>query len=114
VISRSKSTSALDDLVEGFADGQNRLSRIQQAAGVFAEAEFFAAAHHAEAGDIAEFAFFDLNPPGKTAPGSASGTLSPALKFFAPQTIWRGLPLPSSTWQTLSLSAFGCCTKDSI
>src|SRR4051812_43988050 len=44
---------------------------------------------------------------GNVAPGSASGTLSPTLKFFAPQTICLS-PFPSATRQTESLSAFGC------
>src|ERR1039458_9853787 len=44
---------------------------------------------------------------GRLWPGRTSGTLSPALKFWAPQTIWRPV-LPSLTQQTLSLSALGC------
>ena len=44
---------------------------------------------------------------GRVAPGRTSGTLSPALKFCAPQTICRS-PLPSLTRHTVSLSAFGC------
>src|SRR5687767_8952843 len=44
---------------------------------------------------------------GSDAPGKMSGTLSPALKFWAPHTICRS-PLPSLTRQSESLSAFGC------
>src|ERR1035441_591322 len=44
---------------------------------------------------------------GSVLPGKTRGTLSPALKFCAPQTIWRS-PLPSLTRQTVSLSALGC------
>ena len=47
-------------------------------------------------------------PPGMTAPTVASGTLIPAAAFGAPQTICKGCPVPASTWQTRSLSAFGC------
>jgi len=53
-------------------------------------------------------------PPGISVPGSATGTRSPALKFLAPQTIWRSEPSPASTWQTLRRSAFGCFSKDLI
>ena len=53
-------------------------------------------------------------PPGITVPGSATGTRSPALKFLAPQTIWRGLPSPTSTRQTLRRSADGCFSNDTI
>src|SRR5215467_8723469 len=47
---------------------------------------------------------------GNDAPGRISGTLSPALKFCAPQTIWRSL-LPSFTRHSESLSAFGCLSR---
>jgi hypothetical protein len=33
-------------------------------------------------------------PPGISVPGSATGTRSPAVKFLAPQTIWRSEPSP--------------------
>src|ERR1035438_2753357 len=44
---------------------------------------------------------------GRVLPGKTRGTLSPALKFCAPQTICLS-PLPSLTRQTVSLSALGC------
>ena len=47
---------------------------------------------------------------GSEAPGRISGTLSPALKFCAPQTICRS-PLPSLTRQSESLSALGCLSR---
>jgi hypothetical protein len=47
---------------------------------------------------------------GSDAPGRINGTLSPALKFCAPQTICRS-PLPSFTRQSESLSAFGCLSR---
>ena len=53
-------------------------------------------------------------PPGSSAPGSATGTTSPALKFFAPQTIWRTTPSPTSTRQTLRWSLFACGSKERI
>lgn len=56
---------AFDDLVDGFADGQLAVEN-PQAAGVFADAEFLAAAHHAEAIDTAELAFFDLETAGQS------------------------------------------------
>src|SRR5882724_8024206 len=48
---------------------------------------------------------------GNDAPGRMSGTLSPALKFCAPQTIWRS-PVPSLTRQSESLSALGCLSRE--
>ena len=49
-------------------------------------------------------------PSGMTAPGSATATVWPAATLGAPQTIVRGSPRPASTVQTLSRSAFGCCS----
>ena len=46
--------------------------------------------------------------PGSSAPGSPTATVAPAPKFQAPHTICRGSPSPTSTWQSWSLSAFGC------
>ncbi len=43
---------------------------------------------------------------GNDAPGRMSGTLSPALKFCAPQTIWRS-PVPSLTRQSGELVGVG-------
>ena len=59
---------AFDDLVDGFADGQRAVEN-PQAAGVFADPEFLAAAHHAEAIDTAELAFFDLETAGQSCAG---------------------------------------------
>src|SRR5215469_13180931 len=47
---------------------------------------------------------------GRLLPGRIRGTLSPALKFWAPQTICRS-PAPSLTRQTESLSALGCLSR---
>ena len=64
----------------------------------------------------ANFAGFDrdglLRPvwPGSVWPGRIKGTLSPALKFCAPQTICRS-PRPSLTRQRESLSALGCLSR---
>ena len=44
---------------------------------------------------------------GKVAPTSATGTWIPARTLAAPQTICRGSAAPTSTLQTLSLSALG-------
>ena len=46
--------------------------------------------------------------PGRSTPGSPTATVAPTPKFQAPQTICRGSPSPTSTWQSWSLSAFGC------
>ena len=55
------------------------------------------------------FAFFISNPPlGTTAPIFATHTNCPASTFGAPQTIFNKSPVPTSTLQTLSLSASGC------
>ena len=45
-----------------------------------------------------------------TAPGSATATVWPAATLGAPQTIVRGSSSPTSTSQTRSRSAFGCCS----
>ena len=47
-------------------------------------------------------------PSSSTVPGSATATVSPAPKFQAPHTIWRGSPSPTSTRVSCSRSAFGC------
>ena len=54
-----------------------------------------------------------FSAPGRTAPGSATATVAPAPKFQAPQTICRGSPSPTSTWQSWSRSAFGCLPASS-
>src|SRR6185312_5696976 len=41
------------------------------------------------------------NPPGSTAPGRVTTTLSPTWKLRAPQTMPRGCASPTSTWQNL-------------
>ena len=38
-----------------------------------------------------------LRPSSSAVPGSATATVSPAPKFQAPHTIWRGAPSPTST-----------------
>ena len=51
-----------------------------------------------------------LNAPGSSAPTMATATWIPSRAFDAPQTICSGAPLesgPTSTWQSLSVSAFG-------
>ena len=50
---------------------------------------------------------------GSSAPTRASGTLMPARTFGAPQTISSVSPPPAFTWQTRSLSAFGCLATSS-
>src|SRR5580693_2950810 len=47
--------------------------------------------------------------PGMKAPGGANTPFIPVRAFGAPQTTWMGSPLPTSTMQTRSRSAFGCC-----
>ena len=47
-------------------------------------------------------------PPGRTAPGRATGTRCPGAMFVAPQTIDRGSPSPTRTVVSDSRSAFGC------
>ena len=47
--------------------------------------------------------------PGMKAPGGANTPFIPVRAFGAPQTTWMGSPLPISTMQTRSRSAFGCC-----
>ena len=59
------------------------------------------------------FALPSFVPSGITAPGSATATVWPAATFGAPQTIVRGSPAPTSTWQTVSRSASGCCSAAS-
>ena len=49
-----------------------------------------------------------LKSPGNSAPGNAHGTRIPGATFGAPQTIVSGAACPTSTSQTVSLSAFGC------
>ena len=49
-------------------------------------------------------------PSGMTAPGRATPTVCPAATFGAPQTICWGSPSPTSTMQTFSRSASGCCS----
>ncbi len=44
---------------------------------------------------------------GSSAPTSAHGTLIPARTFGAPQTMLSAVPVPASTRQTFSRSAFG-------
>src|SRR5262245_24866017 len=46
--------------------------------------------------------------PGSAAPTSAQGTFIPGATFGAPHTTSSGTPLPTSTVQTVSRSAFGC------
>ncbi len=46
-------------------------------------------------------------PSSSTVPGSATATVSPAPKFQAPHTIWRGAPSPTSTRVSCRRSAFG-------
>ena len=46
--------------------------------------------------------------PGRTAPGSATGTRWPGAMFVAPQTISSGSPLPTVTRVSDSRSARGC------
>ena len=47
-------------------------------------------------------------PPGRTAPGSATGMRWPTAMFVAPQTISNGSPLPTVTRVSDSRSARGC------
>ena len=46
-----------------------------------------------------------VKPLGITVPGRATGTRSPALKFFAPQTIWRIAPASAQTVHRLTAAA---------
>ena len=62
----------LDELAEGFADGGGGVED-EEAAVVIGEAEFTAAAHHAEGGDATEFAFFDLKAAGEFGAGEGDG-----------------------------------------
>ena len=55
-----------------------------------------------------------LKPPGSSAPSTATGTLSPAFMFLAPQTMFNFFSFPASTVQYTSLSAFGCASIFSI
>ncbi len=48
-----------------------------------------------------------LRPSSSTVPGSATATVSPAPKFHAPHTIWRGSRSPTSTRVSCRRSAFG-------
>ena len=54
------------------------------------------------------FAFLMSTPLGSVVPTVATGTLSPASKFWAPHTICSGSPPPTSTVVTHSFSASGC------
>src|SRR5690554_4660048 len=54
-------------------------------------------------------AFLILKSPGNTAPILAKGIFKPVRTLAAPQTTWK-VSVPSDTWQTLSLSASGCCS----
>ena len=56
------------------------------------------------------FARLSFVPSGITAPGSATATIWPAATFGAPHTIVRSSPVPTSTVQTVSRSASGCCS----
>ena len=49
-----------------------------------------------------------VRPSSSTVPGSATATVSPAPKFQAPHTIWRGSRSPTSTRVSCRRSAFGC------
>ena len=62
----------LDELAEGFADGGGGVED-EQAAVFIGEAELTAAAHHAEGGNAAEFAFFDLEAAGEFGAGEGDG-----------------------------------------
>ena len=65
---------------------------------------------HAAALDIADLADAERGfLPGMKAPGGAKTPFIPARAFGAPQTTWIGSPVPVSTMQTRSRSAFGCC-----
>ena len=60
-------------------------------------------------------AFLILKPPGSsegsTAPIFANGIFNPSRTLAAPHTIWN-VSVPSVTWQRLSLSASGCCSRE--
>ena len=47
------------------------------------------------------------SPGGSKAPTVAHGILMPARALGAPQTMFSGVPVPASTWQTFNRSAFG-------
>ncbi len=51
---------------------------------------------------------------GITTPGFANTAFMPVCAFGAPQTTWTGVPDPSSTMQSFSLSALGCRRRDHI
>ena len=53
------------------------------------------------------FAFLIAKPPGSVAPTGAKGYQPPARTFGAPHTTWSVVPVPASTVQRESLSAFG-------
>ena len=59
-------------------------------------------------------AFLILKSPGNFAPTVATATFMPAAALLAPQTICRFSSPPTLTWQTPSLSASGCCSRDTI
>ena len=54
------------------------------------------------------------SPGGNSAPTLAQGTLIPTRALGAPQTMFSGAPCPTSTWQTRSRSALGCCSALTI
>src|ERR1700712_2841693 len=56
---------------------------------------------------------FASSAAGRCAPTSAQGTLIPTRTLGAPHTILSVAPVPASTWQTLSRSAFGWRETDS-
>ncbi len=56
------------------------------------------------------FAFLISNPPDSFAPTKATATFSPFLALGAPHTILSNSFFPTSTRQTVSLSALGCLT----
>ncbi len=50
--------------------------------------------------------------PGMNVPGGENTLFMPVRAFGAPQTTCTGAPLPVSTMQTRSRSAFGCCSAE--
>ena len=51
---------------------------------------------------------------GQHAPGSATTTRSPAAKLWAPQTMPRGSPSPTSTEHQLIVLPFFCCSASTL
>ncbi len=60
------------------------------------------------------FAFLIVTPLGRVVPTVATGTLSPTLKFWAPQTICSVSPPPTSTFVNHSFSALGWRSFETI